>query len=234
MLLRGMIPTAVALALGSASFVSVAGAQAQGTTPPAAPEASGTGSAAGQVPPAAAEQAPAAAGQQQAPAPGQAPAAAAPAQPAAGGQAAAAREGVTNEDGKYYTADGDPTYNIAEDGTVDWYTFSGFRRYHAECHVCHGPEGLGSSYAPSLVNSLKTMEYSTFLEVVTNGRLHVDASNQNVMPAFGTNPNVMCYIDDLYIYLEARAKGGLKPGRPAKREDKPEAAIEAENACMGG
>ena len=49
------------------------------------------------------------------------------------------------KDGKWETADGSPTYNIASDGTVDWYTFSGFRRYHSECHVCHGPDGEGST-----------------------------------------------------------------------------------------
>ena len=50
-----------------------------------------------------------------------------------------------SEDGKYFDAQGEPTYHIAADGTVDWYTYSGFRRYHSECHVCHGPDGLGSS-----------------------------------------------------------------------------------------
>ena len=28
----------------------------------------------------------------------------------------------------------DKPYKIT-DGKVDWYTFSGFRRYHADCHV---------------------------------------------------------------------------------------------------
>ena len=64
---------------------------------------------------------------------------------------------VKNEDGKYYDKDGDPTYKVQSDGTVDWYTYSGFRRYHSDCHVCHGPDGEGSSYAPALSNSLKTM-----------------------------------------------------------------------------
>src|SRR5690349_18309490 len=51
------------------------------------------------------------------------------------------------EDGKYFDAEGNPTYNIKADGTVDWYTYSGYRRYHAECHTCHGPDGMGSTYA---------------------------------------------------------------------------------------
>jgi hypothetical protein len=53
------------------------------------------------------------------------------------------------------------------------------------------------------------------------------------MPALGDNPNVMCYIDDIYVYLKARAEGGLPRGRPAKHADKPEAAKEHEKACMG-
>ena len=54
-----------------------------------------------------------------------------------------------------YDADGNPTFKIEPDGTVDWYIYSGYRRYHADCHVCHGPDGEGSSYAPALVDSVK-------------------------------------------------------------------------------
>ena len=140
---------------------------------------------------------------------------------------------VTEEDGKHFDAEGVPTFSVAEDGTVDWYTYSGFRRYHSECHVCHGPDGLGSSYAPALTESLETMEYGEFLQVVAGGRQNVDQTSASVMPAFGTNRNVMCYIDDIYIYLRARSEGAIGRGRPAKREDKPEAFAEAEDACMG-
>ncbi len=51
--------------------------------------------------------------------------------------------------------------------------------------------------------------------------------------AGGTNKNVMCYLDDIYIYLRARSGGALGPGRPAKHQAKPAAAKEAENSCMG-
>jgi methanol metabolism-related c-type cytochrome len=137
------------------------------------------------------------------------------------------------ENGKNYDADGNPTFKL-EGPSVDWYTYSGYRRYHAECHVCHGPDGEGSSYAPKLVDSVKRMDYSAFLEVVTNGRQNVGQGQENVMPAFGTNLNVMCYIDDLYIYLRARAQGDLPRGRPAKHADKPPAVAEEEKACFGG
>ena len=41
----------------------------------------------------------------------------------------------------------DKPYEVV-DGVVDWYTYSGFRRYHSECHVCHGPDGMGSLLRP--------------------------------------------------------------------------------------
>ena len=140
---------------------------------------------------------------------------------------------ASDDGGKYYDEDGDPTFKIEPDGTVDWYAYSGFRRYHSECHVCHGPDGEGSSYAPRLVESVERLAYADFLEVVTNGRTHVSAGEQSVMPAFGTNMNVMCYVDDIYVYLRARGQGDLPRGRPPKRVDKPEAATEAEASCLG-
>jgi len=140
---------------------------------------------------------------------------------------------VKSEDGKYFDKEGNPTFKVAADGTVDWYTYSGYRRYHSECHVCHGPDGMGSTYAPALAESAKTMSYSDFVGVVASGRKNVSSSQENVMPALGDNPNVACYMDDLYIYLRARANDAVGRVRPAKKEDKPDAYTEAENSCMG-
>ena len=137
------------------------------------------------------------------------------------------------KDGKWETADGTPTYNIASDGTVDWYTFSGFRRYHSECHVCHGPDGEGSTYAPGLVEPLKTMSYPEFMLIVATGKEELRTDKQSKMPALGNNLNVACYLDDIYVYLKARADGVLPRGRPAKRADKPAAAEAHEKACFG-
>lgn len=140
---------------------------------------------------------------------------------------------VKEEDGKFFDVSGAPTYSIKPDGTVDWFTYSGFRRYHSECHVCHGPEGLGSSYAPALVDSLKTMDYYKFQEIVVGGRENVGGGNDKVMPSFGLNKNVMCYLDDIYVYLRARSDGALGRGRPQKRADKPPGVTDAEKACLG-
>ena len=139
---------------------------------------------------------------------------------------------MASEGGKYFDADGNPTYKVGDDGTVDWYTYSGFRRYHSECHVCHGPDALGSSFAPALATSLKTLSYSDFLDVVVNGRKNVTTAQQNEMPAFGLNKNVMCFIDDIYVYLKARADEAIGRGRPAKKEPKSDMARADETACL--
>ena len=146
---------------------------------------------------------------------------------------AGAEPAKTEKDGKWETADGTPTYNITGDGTVDWYTFSGFRRYHSECHTCHGPDGEGSSYAPGLVESLKMMSYPEFMLIVATGKEEIRTDKQAKMPAMGNNRNVACYLDDLYVYLKARADGAVPRGRPAKRADKPAAAEAHEKACFG-
>jgi methanol metabolism-related c-type cytochrome len=93
---------------------------------------------------------------------------------------------------------------------------------------------MGSTYAPALVDSLKKLNYQQFVEVVIQGRQNVNTGSQNVMPSFGTNNNVACYLDDIYVYLRARADGALERGRPSKREDKPQAATDAEKTCLGG
>lgn len=145
----------------------------------------------------------------------------------------AANVAATSNDGiRSFNSDEVPTFAIAEDGTVDWPTFSGYRRYHSDCHVCHGPDGEGSTYAPALKDSVMRMDYYDFTGVVASGRQRVDAADNQVMPAFGTNPNVMCYLDDIWTYLRARGSDALDRGRPEKREQKSDAYAEAEKACM--
>jgi methanol metabolism-related c-type cytochrome len=162
----------------------------------------------------------------------------APAQ-AAPGDSAAAQKDKKLVDGKWALPDGTPTYDVQREGDivkkVDWYTYSGWRRYHAECHVCHGPNGEGSSFAPALADSLKTMDYQTFLATVSSGRIRNAGGTTFVMPALGDNRNVMCYIDDLYIYLRARSTGDLPGGRLSadQREEKPQQAKDYETSCLG-
>ncbi len=143
-------------------------------------------------------------------------------------------EAVSDDGVRSFNAEDIPTFRINEKGELDWPTFSGYRRYHAECHVCHGPDGEGSTYAPALKNSVLKMDYYEFLEVVASGRQVTGASGNSVMPAFGTNKNVMCYLDDIYSYLRARGVDALPRGRPAKREGKSPEFDAAEKECMEG
>jgi len=95
---------------------------------------------------------------------------------------------------------------FVQDGKVDFGTYNGFRRYHSECHVCHGPAGLGSSYAPALINSVKVLSFQDFVKVVVQGR---QGQANFVMPSFAKNMNVLPYLDDLYAYLKARSDGAI-------------------------
>lgn len=137
-----------------------------------------------------------------------------------------------DDKGKYTDAKGDPTFSV-KDGSVDWYTYSGFRRYHSECHVCHGPDAEGSTYAPALKDTVKNINYAEFYGIVVGGKQTLAGGENKVMPALGDNKNVMCYIDDIYVYLRARSGESIGRGRPAKHEDKTPQASEAEKTCLG-
>lgn len=95
-------------------------------------------------------------------------------------------------------------------GKVDAQTYEGFRRYHASCNHCHGPDGVGSTFAPSLVDGL--LELDAFRRVVLDGVSRGASS----MKGFAGDANVAPYINDIYAYLQARSDGALGRGRPEK------------------
>jgi methanol metabolism-related c-type cytochrome len=140
---------------------------------------------------------------------------------------------VKSDGGKWTDKADTPTFKIEADGTVDWYTYVGFTRYSSECLRCHGPDGMGSSYAPALMESMKHLSYTDFYAVVAGGKKEVSASQDLVMPANGENKNVMCYIDAIYVYLRARADDAIGRGRPDKHAPKPPEFSKAEDQCMG-
>ncbi len=71
------------------------------------------------------------------------------------------------------------------------------------------------------------------MEVVVNGRKNVSASSDKVMPPFGLNQNVMCFVDDIYAYLKARSDGVVSRGRPSKYAEKPADAKQRDDSCLG-
>ena len=104
------------------------------------------------------------------------------------------------------------------DGKVDFGTYNGFRRYHSACHVCHGPDGLGSSFGPALVDSMKRLSKDDFGAIVAQGRESEVGGVKLVMPAFGVDENVMLNLDDIYAYVKARSDGAIGRGRPERLE----------------
>jgi methanol metabolism-related c-type cytochrome len=128
-----------------------------------------------------------------------------------------AREGVVQgEAAEADVAWEDQPYSVV-DGKVDLATYNGYRRYHSSCHVCHGPDALGSSYAPALLDSIPKIGYEGYLEAVIYGIKNVNQAEQSVMPAFGEVEDVVNYVDDIYAYLKARADGAVDRGRPERQ-----------------
>jgi methanol metabolism-related c-type cytochrome len=122
---------------------------------------------------------------------------------------------VEEQAGQAEVAWEDQPYTVV-DGKVDLGTYNGYRRYHSSCHVCHGPDALGSSYAPALTESLPQIGYEGYLEAVIYGIENVSQTQQSVMPAFGEVADVANYVDDIYAYLKARADGAIGRGRPER------------------
>jgi mono/diheme cytochrome c family protein len=97
---------------------------------------------------------------------------------------------------------------VAPGRRADAAFLEGYRRYQGVCSHCHGPDGVGSTFAPSLIDRL--VDYDAFREVVLNGRV----AGASAMRGFADDPNVAPYIDAIYAYLRARSDGVLGRGRP--------------------
>ena len=100
------------------------------------------------------------------------------------------------------------------DGKVDKRTYNGFRRYNAVCNHCHGPDGVGGSFGPSLIEAPMMIE--EFRDAVLAGR----AKGNFVMKGFADDPNVAPFVDDIYAYLRARTDGVIGRGRPPQADER--------------
>ncbi|MDE8343388.1 MAG: cytochrome c [Acidocella sp.] len=113
-----------------------------------------------------------------------------------------------------HAADAALPYDVKNGDQVDMGTYKGFLYYGDECLRCHGPDGMGSSYAPNLTQSLKVLSKEQFESTVINGKKEVSASSDLVMPSFGLNEDVVDNLDHIYGYLKARSDGALGRGHP--------------------
>ncbi len=96
-----------------------------------------------------------------------------------------------------------PLYTVVEGYKVDAETMKGFRAWRAAaCDRCHGANQEGM-VGPSLITSMKTLTKEEFVKTVRDGRL------EKGMQSFGTSPQVMENMNQLYAYLKGRSDGAI-------------------------
>lgn len=93
----------------------------------------------------------------------------------------------------------------------------GYEVFGGHCSRCHGENGEGSTFAPSLVNAIQGgLGQGQFTAAVAGGITKLDTTTgmYRVMPSWANNPTVMNNVTQIWAYLKSRADGGLKPGAP--------------------
>jgi mono/diheme cytochrome c family protein len=100
--------------------------------------------------------------------------------------------------------------------TVEVPLYKAWQQYSLQCARCHGEDGQGTSFGPSLLHALKpdgdVPTREAFLDVLTHGR------QDKGMPSAAKMGLDSVYFDGLYGYLKGRSDGRLHGGRPARRE----------------
>lgn len=101
--------------------------------------------------------------------------------------------------------------------TIPQDAYQGWKQYELNCSRCHGEFGVGSSFAPALIESLRsdgtTPDQASFLTVVCQGR------KDKGMPSWCEAGMEMGTINNIYSYLKLRADGKVGLGRPAVKSD---------------
>jgi len=99
---------------------------------------------------------------------------------------------------------------------VDVPLYKAWQQYSLQCARCHGEDGQGSSFGPSLLHALKpdgdVPTRAAFLDVLIHGR------HDKGMPSAAKMGLDSVYFDGLYDYLKGRSDGRLHGSRPARRE----------------
>jgi mono/diheme cytochrome c family protein len=101
--------------------------------------------------------------------------------------------------------------------TISVEAYQGWKQFELNCSRCHGEYGVGTSFAPALIVSLKdggtipTKEI--FIQTVCAGR------PDKGMPSWCALGLEMDKINNIYAYLKGRADGKIHAGRPAVKSD---------------
>lgn len=100
---------------------------------------------------------------------------------------------------------------------TDLSTYIGWRVFERHCTACHGGDGLGSTFAPSLVHRVAQLDRRRFYSALDDGY----AGRFTGMRPWGENPEVAPHYAELWSYLSARAEARLPAGplRPLRALD---------------
>ncbi len=108
-------------------------------------------------------------------------------------------------------------YHSAPRDTVDNDTYQGWKQFELNCARCHGEYGVGTTFAPALIVSLKdegtVPSMESFITTVCAGR------PDKGMPSWCALGLEMDKIQRMYSYLKGRADGKIGAGRPAVKSD---------------
>lgn len=101
--------------------------------------------------------------------------------------------------------------------TISAAAYQGWKQFELNCSRCHGEYGVGTSFAPALVVSLKDggsiPNEQIFIQTVCAGR------PPKGMPSWCALGLEIPKMQMIYTYLKGRADGKIEIGRPALRPD---------------
>lgn len=107
--------------------------------------------------------------------------------------------------------------HAAPHDTISAAAYQGWKQFELNCSRCHGEYGVGTSFAPALVVSLKDggtiPDEQTFIQTVCAGR------PTKGMPSWCALGLEIPKMQMIYAYLKGRADGKIGIGRPALRPD---------------
>jgi len=112
-----------------------------------------------------------------------------------------------------YAQEQHDAYHEAPRDTISAEAYQGWKQFELNCSRCHGEYGVGTSFAPALIVSLKDggtiPNKEIFIQTVCAGR------PDKGMPSWCALGLEMDKIQNIYAYLKGRADGKIHIGRPA-------------------
>lgn len=108
------------------------------------------------------------------------------------------------------------SYHTVPRDTVSQVVYEGWKQFALNCARCHGDFGVGTTFAPALVESVKPLgnvpTQESFITTVCAGRM------DKGMPAWCALGLEISAMQAVHAYLMERANDRVGLGRPAVRE----------------